>query len=112
MEEGLKTTRALQRAGRSLSASIPKSIFLLLYLGGSALLLLGLTLSVQGCWTLVHQQGSLWLICVTTMEIFVLAAALTAILVIPRIQHQDSDQDVLNRKERRSWTIRKWPVSE
>lgn len=103
---------ALQRVRHKLSVFIPRCVFLLLYLGGALLLLLGLIFSAQAWWRLILQHGSLWAICITTIEIFVLTAAFSSILIIPWLDRRDFDQTTSQQAERRSWSKRSLQLSK
>lgn len=86
---------ALERFRNKLSGLILRCIFVALYLGGALLLLSGLILTAQAWWKLIHRHAGLWAISATTVEIFVLAAAFFAILIIPHQETKGSDQRTL-----------------
>lgn len=102
----------LRQFRHNLDDFVGRCVFPLVYLGGALLLLLGLIFSAQAWWTLVHHHGSPWAIGTTTVEVFVLAAALSAILIIPRLQGYNTNQVACGQKERRGGAKRNLPSSE
>lgn len=82
----------MKRVGHELSAFIVRSIFALMYVGGLFLFLMGLILTSQAWWGLVHHRAGFWAISVTTLEIVVLAAAFGSILIISHLQNKGSNQ--------------------
>lgn len=94
----------IKRFRHNLPAFILWGIFLVLYLGGTLLLLLGVIFSAQAWWTLIRQEASLWAIGMTTGEIFVMAAAFFMLVLIPLLQRRGAGR-VNSRQEVRRFGL-------
>jgi len=104
--------RAFKSFRHSLSGFAGWCIFLVVYLGGALLLLLGLIFSARAWWGLINQHGSLLAVGATTAEVFVVATAFFLILTIPLLQRRSDDRVNSKRDERKSGTRRGFPVTE
>ncbi len=78
----------MARLRNKLSALVLWCVFLVLYLGGAVMLVIGLVLASRMWWAAIHQHASLRVISVKTGEVMVMAVGLLLILVIPLIQHK------------------------
>jgi hypothetical protein len=77
-------------------------IFLALYLGGAALLVMGLTLTGKGWWVAIHQHAGMGSVVGKTALLALLAIGFVLVLVIPLAQFQAIGHLSLWRSERRS----------
>lgn len=85
-----------------LSAAVLWCVFLVLYLGGTVLVVVGLVLAGRTWWALVQHHAGLWPVCTKSAELFVPAAVILLILIIPFVRHQTGGESPLCREERRS----------
>jgi hypothetical protein len=56
---------------------------LALYVGGAAMLLIGLLIASRGWWVAIHQHASMWLISTRALEVVTLGLGLLLILIVP-----------------------------
>jgi predicted signal transduction protein with EAL and GGDEF domain len=91
----------MARLRNKLSALVLWCVFLVLYLGGAVMLVIGLILSSQVWWAAIHQQTSLWAISVKTGEVVVMAVGLLLILIVPLFRHKSVGRSGASRTGRR-----------
>ncbi|HET7212260.1 MAG TPA: hypothetical protein VFL79_01615 [Terriglobia bacterium] len=73
---------------KRLSVLVLWSAFLLLYLGGAVMLVIGLVLASRAWWAVVHQHASIWVLGTKTAEALVLGVGFLLILIIPVFHHR------------------------
>ena len=74
------------RLRRAISSLIVWCVFLCLYVGGTAILALGLVFTGKTWWVVILQHASLWSRFVKTGEVLLLAVGLLLVLIIPFLQ--------------------------
>jgi len=94
----------MARLRKTLSALVLWCVFLVLYLGGVVMLVIGLILSSGLWWAAIHQHASLWTIGGKTAEILVMAVGLLLILIIPLFHHKSVGRSGAWRTGRRAET--------
>lgn len=75
-----------ERVRHCLSTVILWCVFLALYAGGTFLLVIGLIFAAQAWWAAIHQHESLWALQAKTANLFVMAAGISLIVIIPILQ--------------------------
>jgi heme/copper-type cytochrome/quinol oxidase subunit 1 len=102
----------MERFRHKFSALVLWCTFLALYLGGAALLVIGLVIASRRWWALIHHHANAWLIGTKTVEVLVLAVGLVLILIVPLLQRQANGRSEAWRAERRSEMKSRLPVVE
>jgi hypothetical protein len=92
----------MARLRNKLSALVLWCAFLVFYLGGAVMLVIGLIFASQAWWADIHHQASLWVISAKTGEVMVMAVGLILILIIPVFHHKSVGRSGLSRTGRRS----------
>ncbi|HVA00046.1 MAG TPA: hypothetical protein VMV34_00170 [Terriglobia bacterium] len=95
------------RLRRAISSLLLWGIFFCLYVGGAAVLALGLIFTVNTWWAVMDQHAGRWTIFVKTGEVLFLAAGLLLILIIPFLQLRGLRKLTRRNEERRSDIQRK-----
>lgn len=90
-----------------LSVLVLWSVFLLLYLGGAVMLVIGLVLASRAWWAVIHQHASLWVLGSKTAEVLVLGTGFLLILIIPVFHHRTVGRSGTWRTSRRGETDRR-----
>ncbi|MGA8184265.1 MAG: hypothetical protein WB819_11565 [Terriglobia bacterium] len=94
----------MARLRNTLSALVLWCVFLVLYLGGTVMLVIGLVFASRMWWAAIHQPSSLWVIGTKTAELLVMAVGLIQVLIVPVFHHQSVDRSGTWRTGRRSET--------
>jgi hypothetical protein len=97
----------LGRFRRTISSLLLWGIFFCLYVGGAALLALGLIFTGKTWWAVIDQHAGRWPIFVKTGEVLFLAAGLLLVLIIPFLQLRGLRKLTRWNEERRSSVERK-----
>ena len=100
------------RFRHSFFAGVLWSAFLLLYVGGAVLLVIGLVIASRSWWALVHQHGSARQIAARSAEVFVMAAGLVLALIVPLLRRQATGRSGAWRTGRRSEMKNQAPAVE
>lgn len=80
------------RIRNTLSVLVLWGVFLVLYLGGTVMLVIGMILALRIWWEAFSQHASLWAMSAKTAEVMVLGAGLLLILIIPLVRHRSIDR--------------------
>ena len=94
----------MTRLRNKLSALVIWCVFLVLYLGGMVMLVIGLILASRVWWRAISQHASLWVISGKTAEVLVLGVGFLLILIIPLLHHRSVDRSGAWRMGRRRET--------
>lgn len=92
---------------KRLSVLVLWSAFLLLYLGGAVMLVIGLILASRAWWAAIHQQASLWVLGTKTAEALALGIGFLLILIIPVFHYRAVGRSGIWRTSRRAETDRR-----
>lgn len=101
----------MEQLRRKLAASILWCSFLVLYLGGVFLLVIGLVFASQTWWAVIQRHAGMWEVGTKTAELLVLAIGFCLALIIPILQHHAVGRSSLWRAERRSEIKGRFPVT-
>jgi hypothetical protein len=82
----------MARIRSKLSALVLWFVFLVLYLGGTVMLVIGLILALRIWEAAFSQHVSLWAMSAKTAEVIVLGAGLLLILIIPLLHRSSIDR--------------------
>ena len=82
-----------------------------LYVGGAAILALGLIFIWKTWWTVMHQQAGMWSKFVKGGEVLLLAVGLLLVLIIPFLQFRGLGKVKRWNDERRSGAKKKEPLA-
>jgi hypothetical protein len=102
----------MERLRHKLSVLVLWCVFLALYVGGAAMLGVGLFLASQEWWVVLHQHTSMWLISAKTVEMLIVGLGFLLILIIPLFQPRSVGRSGDWRAEHRSETKCRVPVAE
>ena len=87
-----------------LSALVLWCVFLVLYLGGVVMLVIGLVLASRIWWAAIHQHASLWALSEKSVEALALGLGLLLILIIPLFHRRSVDRSGVWRSGQRTDT--------
>lgn len=106
-ENGLDFTLYMGRMRSKLSVLVLWCVFLVLYLGGTVMLAIGLALALRIWWAAFSQHASLWVMGAKTAEVVVLGAGLLLILIVPLLRHRSVDRSGAAKSKQNTETDRR-----
>jgi hypothetical protein len=102
----------LESLRHKLSVLVLWCAFLVLYLGGAAMLAIGLFFASREWWVVIHQHASTWEISTKTVEVLVLGLGLLLVLILPVFHRRSVGRSGAWKAERQSKNQRRVSVAD